>query len=82
MGKLFRSRSDDELIMTLINNNLEIIKAIAKNDSHTARRAALNPTAFEDAKMWELKSVLPCYETTRARSMTEMLFLMLKAASR
>ena len=27
--------------MALTNNNLELIKAVAKNDIHTARKAAL-----------------------------------------
>lgn len=36
--------------MALTNNNLEIIKALAKNDLHTARRAALASLAEDNTK--------------------------------
>jgi len=36
--------------MALTNNNLELIKAIAKNDMHSARKAALSSLIEDTSK--------------------------------
>lgn len=45
-----RNKINKEIKMALTNNNLEIIKAIAKNDMHTARKAALASLTEDTSK--------------------------------
>lgn len=65
------------------NDGLQLALKIVEEDGVDALREEIkfqNPTAIDvNAKSWELKVVKPCRIGPRNRSMTELLFCMLRS---